>query len=105
MNFELYHTVRSIEKSIKEKYNLKMFDIYIPNIDMDEFYLIFEGNENDSRTVKAVIDNLVKILKSKDYSYRFDSKTPSPVQISDVNEYGKVVRETTKSYYTVIKEE
>lgn len=105
MDFELYHTVRNIEKSIKEKYNLKVFDIYIPTIDMDEFSLIFQENENDPKTVKAVIDDFVEILKSKDYNYRFDSETPSPIQISDVNEYGKVVRETTKNYYTVIKEE
>lgn len=104
MDLELYHTVRNIEKSIKEKYNLKVFDIYIPTIDMGEFSLIFQENENNPKTVKVVIDNFVEILKSKGYRYKFDTETPSPIQISDVDEYGKVARETTRNYYTVKKE-
>ena len=104
MDLELYHIIRNTEKLLKEKHNLKVFDIYIPTINLDEFSLIFQENENDSKTVKAVIDDFVEILKSKGYCYKFDTETPSPIQISDVDEYGKVARETTRNYYTVIKE-
>lgn len=103
MDFELYQTVRKSEKSLKEKYNLKEFSIYIPTIEMNLFSLIFQENENDSTIVKAVISDFVELLKSKGYDYKFDIETPSPIQISDIDEYGKIIRETTRNYYAVIK--
>ncbi len=103
MDLELYHSVRKTEKELKEKYDLKNFSIYIPTTEMDLFFLTFQENENNPTLVKSVIDNFVDVLKTKGYDYKFDSETASPIQISDVNEYGNVIRETTKNYYTVIK--
>lgn len=101
MNFELYNIVRKAEKNLKEKYSLKNFGIYIPNIEMESFSPVFQENESNAAMAQILINDFIDILKTEGYLYQLDAEGPNPLEIADIDENGHVVRKAM--YYTIVR--
>ena len=103
MDFELYHAIKNIEKTLKQESNVPEFQVFLSTEEDEDINFIIMNKfvENKPELPDYILGTFIKKLKDSGYNYKHCFMYPNPIQVSSVQDNGTIISDTTENNYTL----